>query len=153
MGEKTTATITLALLMAGLPAAASGQEAMEAEKKYTIRFETTEHKRYCKASLLIRYNQYDTIAAYDGEIVNEDCGPSSGTYTISVRYRDESGEVHNMESEFEWQRADDQKVVFSGEQHIGANVDLVRVRASKVQCVCDDVESPAPELESRGKDE
>ena len=141
------------ILVACLAGPAGAQEAMEAEKKYTIRFETTEHKKYCKASIWVEYSQYDTIASYNGEIINEDCDASSGSYTISVRYRDESGEVHAVESEHAWQRDDDQKVVFSGEQSIGKNVDLMRVRARKVQCVCDDVESPAAEKQSKGENE
>jgi hypothetical protein len=153
MGVSAKVRLVLALLVVGLPGLASAQEAMEAEKKYTIRFETTEHKRYCKASVWVEYNQYDTVASYDGEIKNEDCGASGGSYTITVRYQDESGEVHSVDSEHTWHRDDDQTVIFRGEQSIGENVDLIRVRARKIQCVCDDVETPGVENESKGEKE
>lgn len=153
MGKFVQSRIVLAALVVALPGFATAQEAMEAEKKYSIRFETTEHRDYCKASIWVEFNQYDTIAAYNGEISNEDCGASGGSYTISVRYRDESGEVHNIDSEHTWHRDNEQKVVIEGEQSIGENVDLIRVRARKIQCVCDEVESQATENDSKGENE
>jgi len=153
MGVSTRSGLALAVLIAGIPGFAASQEAMQAEKKYTIHFETTEHTKYCKASVWIEYNQYDTMASYDGEISNEDCGASGGSYTISVRYQDASGEVRSVDSEHTWHREDDQKVVFRGEQSIGENADLIRVRARKIQCVCDDTESPAADKEMKGENE
>ena len=153
MGDITTVTRALALLLAGLPLCAFSQEAMESTRKYQIPFETTEHKQYCKARVSIEYGQYDTEARYNGEITNEDCGASGGTYVISVRYRDESGEVHSVEAEHTWHRDDDQKVLIDGAQAIGENVDLIRVRARKIRCVCDEPESPAAENETKGENE
>ena len=153
MGDITAVKRALAILLAGLPFCAIGQEAMESTRKYQIQLETTEHRQYCKASVWVEYSQYDTEARYNGEITNEDCGASGGTYVISVRYRDASGEVHSVETEHAWRRADDQKVIIDGAQAIGENVDLIRVRARKIQCVCDDVESPAAENETGGENE
>ena len=153
MGEITIVKRLLATVLACLPVCAFSQEAMESTKTYEMRFETTEHKRYCKASVWVEYSQYDTEARYNGEITNEDCAASGGTYVISVRYRDESGEVHSVESEHTWRREDDQKIIFHGAQSIGENVDLIRVRARKIQCVCDEVESPAAENETKGENE
>lgn len=153
MGDITTVKRALAMLLAGLPFCAFGQEAMEAVRKYKIPFETTEHKTYCKARVSLEYGQYDTEARYDGEITVEDCGPSGGTYVISVRYRDASGEVRSVETEHTWHREDDQDVAIDGVQSIGENVDLIRVRARKVQCVCDEVASQSPEDETKGENE
>ena len=141
----------LAILFAGIPVYALGQEGMESTKKYQILFETTEHRIYCKASVWVEYSQYDTEAHYNGEISNEECGPSSGTYTIAVRYRDESGQVHATEIENIWQRADDRTVIIEGKHSIGANVDLIRVRARKIQCVCANNESPTTEITETGE--
>ncbi len=58
----------MAILFAGTPVYGLGQEAMESTKKYQIIFETTEHRIYCKASVWVEYNQYDTEARYNGEI-------------------------------------------------------------------------------------
>ena len=145
------ARIALAFVIAGLPLHAVGQEAMEAEKKFTIQFETSQHKRYCKASVWVEYLQQNTVADYNGEIKNEDCGASGGTYTISVRYRDAAGEVHSVETEHEWWRDDDQTVEFAGQQQIGENSDLIRVRARKIQCVCAEVEAAVEEDNNQGE--
>lgn len=151
MGDFRHARTVLALVIAGLPLHASGQEAMEAEKKFSITFETTQHKQYCKARLLVEYTQRNTMADYNGEITNEDCGASSGTYIIAVRYRDEAGEVHSVETEHEWERDDHQTVVFAGQYEIGENVDLVRVRGRKIQCVCAEISPPAEEQSEQGE--
>ena len=143
----------MAILFAGTPVYGLGQEAMESTKKYQILFETTEHRIYCKASVWVEYNQYDTEARYNGEISNDECGPSCGTYTIAVRYRDESGQIHTAETGHTWQREDDQTVIIEGKHWIGANVDLMRVRAKRIQCVCADNESPTKEITKTGENE
>lgn len=153
MGDFKYARIALAVVIAGLPLHGAGQEAMEAEKKYSINFETSQHKRYCKASVWVEYAQENTLADYNGEIKNEDCGASGGTYTITVRYRDEAGEVHSVETDYEWQRDDDRTVEFAGQQLIGENVDLIRVRARKIQCICAEVEAAVEEDDNQGEDE
>ena len=153
MGDFKHALMALAFVSAGLPLHATAQEAMEAEKKYTIRFETTEHQQYCKAQLWVEYSQRNTLADYNGEITNEDCGASGGSYTISVRYRDEAGEIHTIESEHAWQRDDDQTVEFAGQAVIGENVDLIRVRGRKVRCVCTEIETPAEDVDNQGENE
>ena len=156
MGDIKHAWIVLAIVIASPPPLASGQEAveaMEAEKEFTIKFETTQHKQYCKARMWVEYTQRDTLADYNGEIVNEDCGASSGSYVIAVRYRDEADEVHSVESDHEWQRDDDQMVEFAGQMVIGENVDLIRVRGRKIQCVCAEIEAPAEEAKTQGENE
>lgn len=143
----------LAVVIAGLPLHATAQEAMEAEKKFTIKFETAQHKQYCQAKLWVEYTQRNTLADYNGQIENKDCGASSGSYTISVRYRDETGEVRAIETKHQWQRDDDQPVEFAGQQSIGENVDLIRVRGRKVQCVCAETEAPTREFDNQGENE
>jgi len=126
-----------------------------AEKKYLVKLETTQHKKYCKAKVSVQYFQRDTMASVAGRIENGDCGPSGGEYTIAIRIRDEAGQTENIEYEERWQRADDQPVIFSKDYYIGENVDLVRVRTRKLQCVCDEIsaddedESPANQGEDQ----
>lgn len=153
MGEFRHARIALALVIAGLPLLACGQEAMEAEKKFTINFETVQHKQYCKARMWVEYTQRNTEAEFNGEIENEDCGASSGSYIISVRYRDEAGEVHSVETEHLWERDDDQTITFAGRQVIGENVDLIRVRGRKIKCVCAEIEAPTEADIQQGENE
>lgn len=153
MGDFKHGRIGLAFLLAGLPLHAFAQEAMQAEKKYSIRLEANQHKQYCKARLWIEYIQHNTLADYNGGIINEDCEESSGTYTISVRYRDEAGETHNIETTHTWERNDDQDIEFAGQTLIGENVDLIRVRGRKIQCVCAGIEAAAESTKNQGVDE
>ena len=124
---------------------AAGQESdvriPEMEIRHTMQLEAKAPKKYCKARLSIEYLQKNTIAAVDGVIENPDCGASSGSYGISVRYRDEAGETHSISSDHTWARDDDQPVTFSSEHVIGENVDLIRVSARRVQCVCAESDS------------
>ena len=148
----------IALLAAGqavaqVPQTTSQQERLDGndpvEKKYTITFETTQHKQYCKAQVWIEYLQRNTMAAVNGGIKNEDCGPSAGEYTVSVRFRDENGERQSVDFVEQWSREDDQEVLFEGEYFMGENVDLINARARKVSCVC----APTGEEEDKGEEE
>ena len=143
MGYFIHAWIRLALILASLPLPVLAQEAMQAEKTYSIRFEATQQKQYCKARLSIEYTQRNTLADYNGSIINKDCDASSGTYTISVRYRDEAGETHSIETNHVWDRNNNQDIEFAGQTMIGENVDLIRVRGRKIKCVCAAIEAAA----------
>ena len=115
---------------------AASQEAMQTEKQYEILFETTQHKQYCKATASLEYLQMNTHARYNGTIENEDCGVAEGSYTISVRFRDEDGHLQTIEEKRTWQSNNGQPHIFEDETYIGENVDLIRVRPRKVQCIC-----------------
>ena len=143
MGHFKYAWIGLPFILASLPLPAFAQEAMQAEKRYSIHFEATQHRQYCKARLWIEYTQRNTLADYNGGIINKDCDSSSGTYSITVRYRDETGETHSIETDHVWERYDDQDIEFAGQTMIGENVDLIRVRGRKIQCVCAEIEAAA----------
>lgn len=106
------------------------------EKKYTIQLDAPQGKAYCQAQVWTEYVQKNTVAWVEGEIENPDCGASAGEYTVSIRYRDEDGEVHNVDHVESWQRDNYQNVEFEGEYFIGENVDLMRVRARKIVCIC-----------------
>ncbi len=133
------------------PVSASGQDheheyeqmRMEGQvrKKYIVKLETTQHKQYCQASASIEYIQNNDVASVSGEIENQDCEASSGTYTMNVRFRDQNGEVHDLNFDETWQRDDDQSILFNREYSIGKNVDLIRVRTRRMKCVCAKVQS------------
>ena len=135
--------------------AMAGQERTDggnsAEKKYLIKMETTQHKLYCQARIALEYTQRNTVASVTGEIENDDCGASGGDYTMTVRFRDENGEVQNEEHEEQWQRDDDQVFAFEYEYTIGDNVDLIRVRARKIQCVCAEMPADDEAEETKGE--
>lgn len=101
--------------------------------------------RQCRAGISIGYLQRNTTARVEGTLRNEDCGASSGSYVLVISTRGENGESNTEEFHQLWQRDDDQPVNFSDDFSIGENVDLVRVRAQRIQCSCD---SPAEDQES-----
>ena len=106
------------------------------EKTYKMQLDAAPKKQYCQAQISIEYTQRNTTAGVKGQIVNEQCGPSGGTYNLSVRYKDEAGEIRNDEYEESWQRDHDQDIDIEASYPIGDNVDLIRVRARKIVCIC-----------------
>ena len=137
-----------------LPVTSSAQQQqMRVERNMEFRHKMTlEAERanpLCSARVEIEYLQNNTIAWAGGTIDTGDCVAASGAYTIQVRYRDAQGEVKTLESEETWRRDDDQPVHFEGQYPIGENVDLIRVRASKIRCECSTENNkpgdPAPE--------
>lgn len=125
----------------------------QSEKKYSIKFETTEHKRYCRARVRIDYSQRNTVANVTGTIDNDDCSASGGKYTVSVRVRDDDGEVQDIEHEELWQRDDDRTIEIGKDYYIGENVDLVRVRPRKVECICADMPAESGSEATKGENE
>ena len=65
------------------------------------------------------------------------CAASSGEYKLVVSVRGNHG-LQTLEFVESWQRQDDQPVKFSAAYPIGADVDLVRVRAVQRKCTCAD---------------
>lgn len=109
-----------------------------AEKKYTMTFETTKGTNYCESKTSIDYYQDDIIAKVNGEISVQDCSDASGEYTISVRFRDEYGETHNIDFDETWELNSSAPLKFAKEYLLAENVDLIRVRARRTRCICND---------------
>lgn len=107
------------------------------EFRHKVTLEAPGKTSACSARVEIEYSQRNTIAEAQGTIHTEDCDAASGIYTIAARFKDEKGQLHSIESAKTWSRTDDQPVHFSDELVIGENVDLIRVRARKIECECD----------------
>lgn len=119
------------------------------EFRHKVTLKAPERTRICSARVEIEYSQRNTIAEAEGTIHTEDCDAASGVYTVSARYKDENGEIHNVETEGSWSRSDGQPVHFAGKLIIGEDVDLIRVRARKIKCEC--TESEAEQSETQGE--
>ncbi len=61
----------------------------------------------CKAELRLEYYQKGADAHVKTMLSNEECGASSGDYTIRIRYKDAQGETGQVEYEEAWNRDDD----------------------------------------------
>ena len=81
----------------------------------------------CGASTTTRYQQRNTVARVSGTLEIHDCAAASGTFTVDVRVKDDSGVEKPLEFSQPWQRSDDQDVAFTADFPIGENVDLVSV--------------------------
>jgi len=117
------------------------------EKKYTVKLEATPPVLYCESRTSIEYYQDDQNVQVDGEIKVDGCTDASGTYTISVRFRDETGATHNLDFDESWQRISAAPIVISNAYPMAENVDLIRVRARRSRCVCNDTETTNAEQE------
>jgi hypothetical protein len=106
-------------------------------KTYTMKFKlTTTESRRCQVRATMDFFQKNTMAKVDSLLENEDCGASSGSYTVSIRYRDGSGELQRVEYEETWQREDDQPITITKEYFAGDNVDITRVQPKNLRCLC-----------------
>ena len=93
----------------------------------------------CGASTTTRYQQRNTVARVSGTLEIHDCAAASGTFTVDVRVKDESGAERPLEFSQPWQRSDDQDVAFTADYPIGENVDLVSVSLRGLTCTCADL--------------
>lgn len=112
-----------------------------AEKKYKMTIEATQGAKRCHSRTSIEYQQRGDIALVNGEVTVESCTVATGEYTISLRLKDDSGEIRNLEFVNTWRKNDAAPVEFANEYSIGDNVDLIRVRARRTQCICEDAET------------
>lgn len=135
-------TASMALLT-GTSSAAQDQRVspgQHASKEFTVKLEAKPHKQYCKARAVIEYSQKNTIARIGGEITKEGCMVATGDYTVSIRFRDENGETHDLEFEEQWASDSELPVSFGSDYEIGQNVDLVRARTKRLRCLCVETE-------------
>lgn len=114
-----------------------------AAKDIPIEIEANVKGRSCDSTMAIEYEQRNTVARVEGTIENPSCAACTGEYTIAVRIRDESGESKTLEFPGKWQRADDKPVKFRADYPVGANVDVLNVRAKALHCVCAVTEASA----------
>lgn len=91
---------------------------------------------HCAVTIEIAYTQRDTVASVDGTLHNTDCAASAGEYKVLVVTRGEDGKLTTLEFLESWQRNDAEPLPFNGHYPIGANVDLIRVRAQSTRCTC-----------------
>ncbi len=100
----------------------------------------------CDAVATSQYEQRNTIARLISSFAIADCTAASGTFTVTVRVRDDSGETKEpLEFSETYQRSDDQDVKFTKDYTIGENVELVSVRVRNLRCTCADAPAqPSP---------
>lgn len=96
----------------------------------------------CGASTATEFRQLDAIARVTGTLEIRDCAAASGTLTVAVVVKDDSGTEKPLEFNETWQRRDEKDVAFSADYPIGEKVELVDVHLSGLTCTCADAFAP-----------
>ena len=142
--SRTPVAAPLALsLLAGLASIAAAQEGestivrVEQELKVSLDLPDLASSQ-CEATSAVVYEQRNTVARVENTIKVADCAAASGEFTVTLRVRDESGEIKTLELMETWQRADDKDVSFSADYPIGENVELLSARVRGLSCICAD---------------
>ncbi len=107
-----------------------------AEIRFTIEAEHEYVTDACEARLDVSYYQKDSSVHVETELHNDQCGASSGSYALEVRYRGDDGEVRTVEFEELWQRSDAEPVTLEKDYYVAENVDVTRVRSRRLRCEC-----------------
>lgn len=112
----------------------------EQELKLSIKLNAPPANRQCSASTTTESQQRNTIARINGTLEIKDCTVASGTFTVALRVRDDSGEEKPpLEFSETWQRSDDANVAFTADYPIGENVELFSARLRGLTCTCADL--------------
>jgi hypothetical protein len=96
----------------------------------------------CGASTTTEFRQLDAIARVNGTLEIHDCAAATGTLTVAVVVKDDSGAEKPLEFTETWQRRDEKDVNFSADYPIGERVELVDVHLSGLTCTCADPFAP-----------
>jgi hypothetical protein len=96
----------------------------------------SEALRGCTAWVDLEYYQKNTHVYVKSTLTNEQCAASSGSYVIRIRYLPDEGEPDEIEFKETWSRDDDADIVTEKEYYVGENLEVRRVRSSKLKCVC-----------------
>ena len=128
----------LASLAFSVDAQRSEQTVLRTEQEIKISIETPAvASNDCEATSAARYEQRNTMARVEGTITVGSCAaPASGEFTLTIRVRDDAGEVKVLEIPETWQRSDDKDVSFSKDYPIGENVELLSARLRGLTCTC-----------------
>lgn len=108
----------------------------EAKIRTTIVFEQRFATNVCKAELEIEYYQKGSSVHVESTLTNADCGASSGSYVIQVRYRGADRQTRSKEFAELWERTDITPVLDVKDYYIADDVDIIRVRSRKLDCSC-----------------
>lgn len=112
----------------------------EAEIRLTIEMQQESEVAACQASLEIEYYQKGPSAHVESTLSNDDCGASSGSYAIQIRYRDADGKLLSKDFMETWERLDSSPVVIEKDYFVADAIDIARVRSRKLSCTCAPVE-------------
>jgi hypothetical protein len=142
--------IVLISCLTGVSTAGAGEDDEDGLIKTEMEFHQTIELEYeyasnaCQAAIEIEYYQKGASAHVESALTNDDCGASSGSYVIQIRYRDADRQSQSKEFPETWERADSNPVVVEKDYFVADDIDILRVRSRKLDCTC------APEESAEG---
>jgi hypothetical protein len=107
----------------------------EQELKFSFELDTPPSAQ-CEAITETSYHQRNTAARVEMTVKTDDCAAAAGEFKVTVRVKDESGEIKPLEFEGTWQRSDAADVALATDYPIGENVELVSARVRGLTCRC-----------------
>src|SRR5688572_5712724 len=114
-----------------------GEPTIGAERELKFSFELDAPPRaQCEAVTESSYHQRNTAARVELTIKTDDCAAAGGEFKVTVRVRDDGGEVKALEFDGAWQRSDAADVALTNDYPIGENVELVSARVRGLTCRC-----------------
>jgi hypothetical protein len=122
-------------------------EGKEFEREVPVKLEY--YQEGCAATLGLEYYQKGTHAHVRSTLRNEQCAASSGSYTITIRYRPDEGEQGEVRFEESWSRDDGADVVTEKDYYVGEDLEVRRVSSSNLTCTCTTADEADPEAASR----
>jgi len=135
-------TMVLASCIAGAPVGTTLADETadrinnEAEIRITIEAEHEYASNACQAAMEMEYYQKGSSVHVESTLTNDDCGASSGSYVIQIRYRGPDRQSQRKEFPETWERADSNPVVVEKDYFVADDIDILRVRSRKLDCTC-----------------
>ncbi|MEM1262252.1 MAG: hypothetical protein AAGH76_07635 [Pseudomonadota bacterium] len=90
----------------------------------------------CEGKVELTYDQFDDVARVDAKLTGATCPVSRAEYALIVNVRDRDDNVVSERHEFAWEADSEQPFPGSASYPIGADADLISVRARRFSCQC-----------------
>lgn len=116
----------------------------EQELKFSIELDAPPTLQ-CEVATESSYHQRNNLARVELTIKTADCAAAAGEFKVSVRVRDDAGEVKALEFDGAWQRSDAADVALTNDYPIGDDVELVSARVRGLTCRCAAARAPPAE--------
>lgn len=123
----------------------AGETTIRTEQELKFSFELdVPPSAQCDATTETSYHQRNTAARVEMTIKTADCAAAAGEFKVTVRVKDESGEIKPLEFEGTWQRSDAADVALTADYPIGENAELMSARVRGLTCRCAAAPPAAP---------
>ena len=138
------AILCMALTTASAASLADERVTTELEFKGTIDVPAPPPTKSCSATLGLEYYQKGTHASVKSTLENHQCGASSGSYVIRIRYRTDVGDMDSVEFDETWSREDDANIVTEKDYYVGEDLEIRRVSSTRLRCECAERPTESP---------